>query len=81
MNRITLEIDMEKLKQELERTAIETTVRNYFDANDIDDWEQRKKIKSTRLKDIVGQVDWNKLPEEMQRGVLRKFVEEFILRR
>lgn len=78
MNNITIEIDAGKLKEKMETFAIETVVREYFNADDIS-YEDRAKVKSQRLAAVVAGVDWNKLPEEMQRGFLREFVDKFLL--
>lgn len=81
MTEITIKIDLEKIKSELEAAAVDKVVRIYFNADDIGDYRERENIQKKRLNEIIGQVDWNKLPEEMQRGILRKFVERFITNR
>lgn len=78
--KITIEIDTESLKEELKQQAINRVVRGYFDADDIYNYDERQKERAKRLEKVIGEVDWNKLPEEMQRGILKEFIQRYVLR-
>lgn len=78
MSKITIDLELDDLKQSLQEYAIKKIVNDYFDANDASSlrYEDLVKLRQQRLKNVIGQVDWNKLPEEMQRGILRQFMEK-----
>lgn len=76
--KITLEIDLEAVKQKMQEYAISTIVDRHFNASDINDYSKQTEVRKQRLNDVVKQVDWNKLPEEIQRGILSKFVTKML---
>lgn len=73
-----LELDVDQLKQEMIQRATYLAVSYYFDASDIEDYKKQKEMREKRVKDIINRVDWNKLPEEMQRSILSEFIQRFI---
>lgn len=78
IQRITLEINVDDLRQELNKQAVTRIIDQYFYAYDIEDYKKREKTKQQRIENLIGQVDWNKLPEEMQRGVLAQFMQKIL---
>ena len=75
---ITIEIDLKDIKEKLQQIAVDKVVTSYFEATDITDYHKRATEKSKRIDDVISKVDWNKLPEEMQRGILSKFISKII---
>ena len=75
---IVIKIDIKKISDELERRAIDKILNDYFDANDVEDWNRRKEERAKRLDKIIKKVDWEKLPEVMKNGILGEFVNKFI---
>lgn len=87
MNIVKIEIDLDVVKERLIKEAVETTISNYFTAYDLrqndnnESWEKfeerRERTRTQRLEAIVSKVDWEKFPEEIKVGILKKFVNEF----
>lgn len=73
-----LELDIDQLKQEMIQRATYLVLDNYFEARDIEKYDDRDAVKRKRIKAIIDKVDWNKLPEEMQRSILSEFIKKFI---
>jgi len=79
IKQITIDIDIDELTNRLKQVAVDTVVSRFFDADDIGGWEERKKARAERLKKVMGEVDWNLLPQEIQTGIVRKFIDDYIL--
>lgn len=77
MEKITIEIDQEVLKKEMIEHATREAIRRHFGAEDINDYNERQKIKQKRLDDVITKVDWDKLPEMMKNEMAKGFFKKF----
>lgn len=86
-HKFEVELDLDEIKKAMQEEAVRRTVSDYFNANDLqigpnEDWgkhnDRRRQVASDRLKTVVGQVDWDKLPEIMKSKMAEDFMKRFI---
>lgn len=77
MNKVTIEIDLDEVKAQLQKQAITTVLNNYFYASDVP-YHQMEAEKQIRLEKIIKQVNWDKLPEDMKQNILAEFMRKII---
>lgn len=75
---ITVEVDIERVREEVHREIIRRSTNDYFEAHDINDWTKRSEVKEKRIQNIINKVNWDKLPEKVKENIFNDFFNRII---
>ena len=61
------------LQEEIIKQVATRVVEEYFDATDVDDWDNRKRESAKRIRKYVDMAEWEKAPEGFTMEATKRF--------